>query len=236
MGQRLRLKSSLVIPPTWAKEEKAILLALKKYGAIVADNGGFFSISVTPDDRWPAGAFSHLSSVSITNFEVIQTTGPTEGPRSSGAPRTDAGPNLTVQTGDAVQLQGWVSFGGSTPTNQWRVYSGPGPVTFADPGRTNTTASFSTAGTYTLLLSADDRVHAVAYDAVVVTVNTGISVAWNRWGNDLELSWTGGTAPYVVERRGWAATNVWQTLVTTNGHAASIPLAASAGVVRVREN
>src|SRR5437879_994188 len=54
MGQRLRLKSSFVIPPSWAKEEKAILLALKKYGAIVADNGGFFSISVTPDDRWPA--------------------------------------------------------------------------------------------------------------------------------------------------------------------------------------
>ena len=84
MGQRLRLKSSFVIPPTWTKEEKAILLALKKYGAIVADNGNFFSISVTPDDRWPANAFSHLSTVGITNFEVIQTTGPTEGPRSAG--------------------------------------------------------------------------------------------------------------------------------------------------------
>src|SRR5262249_2679762 len=42
MGQRLRLKSSFVIPSNWAKEEKAVLLGLKKYGAIVADNGGFF--------------------------------------------------------------------------------------------------------------------------------------------------------------------------------------------------
>src|SRR5262249_38214594 len=74
MGQRLRLKSGFLIPAAWSKEEKAILVGLKKYGAIVADNGNFFSISVTPDDRWAASAFSHLSTVGITNFEVIQTT------------------------------------------------------------------------------------------------------------------------------------------------------------------
>jgi hypothetical protein len=82
MGQRLRLKAGFQIPTGWAKEEKAVLLGLKKYGAIVADNGNFFSISVTPDDRYPANAFAHLSSISITNFEVIQTTGPNEGPRA----------------------------------------------------------------------------------------------------------------------------------------------------------
>lgn len=55
MGQRLRLKASFVIPSNWTIEEKAILLGLKKYGAIVADNSGrFFSISVSPDNRWPA--------------------------------------------------------------------------------------------------------------------------------------------------------------------------------------
>jgi hypothetical protein len=47
MGQRLRLKASFTIPGNWTIEEKAILLGLKKYGVIVADNsGGFFSISV----------------------------------------------------------------------------------------------------------------------------------------------------------------------------------------------
>ena len=55
MGQRVRLKSSFVIPSNWTKQEKAMLMGLKKYGAIVADNGNFFSISVTPDDRWPSG-------------------------------------------------------------------------------------------------------------------------------------------------------------------------------------
>ena len=42
MGQRLRLKSSFAIPSSWSTEEKGILLGLKKYGALVADNGNFF--------------------------------------------------------------------------------------------------------------------------------------------------------------------------------------------------
>src|SRR5207248_5880169 len=96
MGQRLRLKSSFFIPSAWATEEKALLLGLKKYGALVADNGNFFSISVTPDDRWPASAFSHISSIGITNFEVIQSTGTNEGPRSAGAPVSSAGPDQSV--------------------------------------------------------------------------------------------------------------------------------------------
>jgi hypothetical protein len=69
MGQRLRLKSRFAIPESWTREEKAVLQALKKYGAIVADNGNYFSISATPDDRWLPGAFDHLSSLSITNFK-----------------------------------------------------------------------------------------------------------------------------------------------------------------------
>src|SRR6476659_9239092 len=52
MGQRVRLKSSFVIPESWTIEEKAVLRALKKYGALVADNGNFFSVSVCPDDRF----------------------------------------------------------------------------------------------------------------------------------------------------------------------------------------
>src|SRR5947209_11697744 len=97
MGQRFRLKASFVVPATWTKEEKAVCYALKKYGAIVADNsGGFFSISVSPDDRFSATAFNNLSTIDVSNFEVIQTTGPSEGPRSAGAPSVDAGADQTI--------------------------------------------------------------------------------------------------------------------------------------------
>jgi len=170
MGQRLRLKAGYVIPDNWTKEEKAVLLGLKKYGAMVADNGNFFSISVTPDDRWPAGCFGHLTSVGITNFEVIQTTGPTEGPRSPGAPSARAGRSRTALVGTVVALEGSVDYGGAPPAVRWKAYSGPGAVSFGDAGLAATTASFSAAGVYTLLLSADDGVHAVAYDAVEITV------------------------------------------------------------------
>ena len=59
MGQRLRLKAGFVISATWTKQEKAVCLGLKKYGGIVADNGGFLSFSVCPDDRFPANAFGN---------------------------------------------------------------------------------------------------------------------------------------------------------------------------------
>jgi hypothetical protein len=234
MGQRLRLKSSFVIPTGWATEEKAILLALKKYGALVADNGSFFSISVTPDDRWPASAFSHLSSVGITNFEVIQTTGPTEGPRSAGGPQASAGADDSVRAGVALPLHGCVSYHGTAPVVQWTLYSGPGSVSFADTHQTNTTATFSVPGVYTLMLSADDAVHAVAYDAVVISVSQAIRVTCNRVGTNLNLSWSGGSAPYVVERRAYVAATTWDPLLTNDSQGALLPLSGGLGFLRVR--
>jgi outer membrane biosynthesis protein TonB len=169
MGQRLRLKSSFLIPSGWTTEEKAVLRALKKYGAIVADNGGFFSVSVCPDDRFSSTAFNNLSTIDVNNFEVIQTTGPNEGPRSPGAPTVDAGADQNIST-LSTTLAGAVVDPSGSAAIQWRLNSGPSPVNFANPNSANTMVSFGQSGSYTFLLSADDAVHAVAYDAVVVNV------------------------------------------------------------------
>ena len=177
MGQRLRLKAGFVVPPNWTIEERAVLLALKKYGAIVADNGNFFSISVCPDDRFAANAFDHLSTITIDNFDVIATTGPTEGPRSPGAPVVDAGPDQFIESPASATLNGVVNAPLGNATIQWRLYSGPAPVGFADPNQASTTVSFTQAGAYTLLLSANDGVHTVAYDALVVHVTARASMA-----------------------------------------------------------
>ena len=178
MGQRLRLKADFIIPENWSKHEKAVLRAFKKYGGIVADNGGFFSISVSPDDRFPANAFANLSSIDIGNFEVIQTTGPNEGPRSPGAPTVQAGADQMVEFPSSVTLQGNVSAAQDRATTiLWRAYSGPGEVTFGDASQPSTTASFSAPGTYTLMLSAEDGVRAVAYGAVVISVTRRNSLA-----------------------------------------------------------
>lgn len=177
MGQRLRLKAGFVIPQNWTIEEKAVLLAMKKYGAIVADNGNFFSISVCPDDRFAATAFDHLSTITIDNFEVITTTGPNEGPRSPGEPTVQAGRDQFIEHPLQTTLNGIVTAPLGNAIIQWRLYSGPGPVTFANPASATTSVSFPQAGTYTLMLSANDGVHTVAYDAVVVHITAHNAIA-----------------------------------------------------------
>ncbi len=237
MGQRLRLKSSFVIPENWTKQEKAILLALKKYGALVADNGNFFSISVTPDDRWPASCFNHLSSVGITNFEAIVTSGPNEGPRSPGAPTAYAGADRNAIPGELVQLQGFVNYTNPAPiTIQWWRYSGPTNVTFANTTQMNTTATFTAPGVYTLMLSASNGIHAAAYDAVLVTVTPAIVLSLTKSGGNLNLSWTGGAAPFVVEQADEISPAIWSGVITTAVQTASVPITASNAFFRVRGN
>ena len=236
MGERLRLKAGFVIPSSWTLEEKAVALALKKYGALVADNGSILGISVAPDDRWPnsGSCFNDLLGIVITNFEVIQTTGTNEGPRSPGTPVANAGPDLTVPVGQLISLQGVVTFSNSPPVIQWKSYSGPGTVTFGNAALTNTTATFSAPGTYTLELSADDGVHAVAYDAVIIAVTNGINVSLILAGTNLNLSWTGGSPPYVVQWTGTLPAASWNDLATTTGNSTIIPITNFTGYFRVK--
>jgi hypothetical protein len=235
MGQRLRLKASYVIPANWTKEEKALLLGLKKYGAMVSDNSSsFFSISITPDDRW-GNAFADISNagLGITNFEVIQTTGTNEGPRSAGAPAANAGPDQMVVFGQAAQLAGVVNFSNAPPVIQWTAYSGTGTVTFGNAAQTNTTATFSVPGIYTLELSADDGIHAVAFDAVVITVTNVINVSITRTGTNLNVSWIGGSPPYVVQRADALPADSWNDILTTSVPTMNIPITNTAGFFRV---
>lgn len=234
MGQRVRLKQSFAIPDTWTLHEKAVLKGLKKYGALVADNGNFFSISAAPDDRWPANEFNHLSSISITNFEVIQTTGATEGPRSPGAPTAHAGSDRIATPGVPIQLEGSVAFT-TMPTIQWTKYSGPGSVTFDDASKTNATATFSAAGDYILMLSADDGIHAVAYDAMHVNVASGLTMTITQSGNAANIAWSGVAAPYVLEGKTNLAVTQWTPVLTNSISTASVLLTNQTGFFRVRE-
>jgi PKD repeat protein len=116
----------------------------------------------------------------------------------------------------------------------WKQYSGPGTVTIGNAAQTNTTATFSAPGIYTLELSADDGVHAVAYDAVVITVTNVIKVSIARTGTNMNLSWTGGVAPYVVQRTGALPGGPWSDILTTSGQSTNIPLTNTTGFFRVK--
>ncbi len=229
MGQRLRLKAGFVIPATWTKQEKAVCLGLKKYGGIVADNGGFLSFSVCPDDRFPANAFGNLSTIAISNFEVVQSTGATQGPRAPGAPGASAGSAQTIPFGATAVLQGGVSASGATPLVQWKKYSGPGTVSFGNAAQAATTASFSLPGSYTLMLSADDGSHAVAFDAV--TTNVVLTAAGTASGSDFVVHFP--TLPgrsYQIEECTDMSSTVWATVadnLSGNGSPLHIPVAGA---------
>jgi hypothetical protein len=238
MGQRFRLKSGFNISGNWTTQEKAVLLGLKKYGAIVADNGNFFSISITPDNRYPADCFAHMSSISITNFEVIQATGPAQGPRSPGAPQADAGPDQSLAPGASFQLEGSVLLPNTTASLKtlWKLYSGPAPVTFADSSRTNTTATFATPGTYIVILSADDSIHTVSYDAVNVVVSDIFTLAATRSGSSILLSWSARTPPYTVQTTENLVSPDWRNLTNTPARNFQIPDSLAQAFFRLRSS
>jgi hypothetical protein len=232
MGQRVRLMAGFQIPAAWSKHEKAVLHGLKKYGAIVADNGNFFSISVTPDNRYPTDEFSHLSSISITNFEVIQTTGPAEGPRSPGAPVANAGIDRAANIGETIQLAGSVLFTNTTAAlrTEWKQYSGPALAAFADVSKTNTTVALGSAGNYLFVLTADDGIHTPSYSAVQISATTplnGVLLRAQRQGNNLVLSWTGARGTATIESNTQLSPTGW--LAVTNSTSGSVILALPGG-------
>jgi hypothetical protein len=80
---------------------------------------------------------------------------------ANAAPTANAGANQKVMIPNALTLAGTVSDDGQpTPpavcTAAWSLVSGPGTVTFANPAAASTTATFATAGTYVLMLTASD--------------------------------------------------------------------------------
>lgn len=78
MGERLRLKAGVDLS-AFPQHAKVIAEALKKHGMIVADNGGDWRLSIAPDRR--ITGLEALSKLKGGDFEVVQTTGPNEGPR-----------------------------------------------------------------------------------------------------------------------------------------------------------
>jgi hypothetical protein len=69
MGERLRLRPSFDVS-TFSLQVRPILIALKRYGMFVADNGIEWAISVAPDERIPV-LHQDLRRVKGSDFEVV---------------------------------------------------------------------------------------------------------------------------------------------------------------------
>jgi hypothetical protein len=73
MGARVRLKSSVDIA-SFPKQSRVILTALRRYGAILADNGSPWYFSGAPNRHWNNDDLHSLGQVTGRNFEVVDTS------------------------------------------------------------------------------------------------------------------------------------------------------------------
>ena len=79
MGERFRLRQDYDVSK-FSPHAQAILKGLQKYGMYVADNGGDWRLSIAPDRR--IKGLDDLRKLKGSDFEVVQPTGPNEGPRA----------------------------------------------------------------------------------------------------------------------------------------------------------
>ncbi|MFF9281270.1 hypothetical protein [Streptomyces griseosporeus] len=84
MGLRLRLKQSVDtsgLPP----QAKVVAEALKRYGALVADNGSAWFVSGDQDERWDNEQLAALKAFKGSDFEAVDTSSLRIAPDSSAA-------------------------------------------------------------------------------------------------------------------------------------------------------
>lgn len=120
---------------------------------------GTYNLRFTVDD----GELTASDDVIVT----VTSSSPTNLP-----PAVNAGPDQTVTLSSAATFTGTASDDGlpsGTLSTTWTKEEGTGTVSFSAPSSLTTTATFSTAGSYRLRLTADDGALSTS-DDVLVTV------------------------------------------------------------------
>lgn len=119
------------------------------------------------------------------------------------APNVSAGADQTITLPATASLDGTVTDDGlpnNSVTSTWSRVSGPGTVSFGNANAVDTSASFSSAGTYVLRLTANDG-QLSSSDTVTIVVNQGGGREVTIATDDFEsASGSGGS--------GWA--DVWR--------------------------
>ncbi len=157
------LPTGSVLTRTWSK--------VSGPGTVTFSNASSLSSTATFS---VAGSYTLRLTVSdsalSTTDDVVIVVSPTAA--TNKAPVVNAGPDQTITFPAGATLAGTASDDGlptgSTLTVSWSKVSGPGNVVFVNANSLNSNATFLSAGTYTLRLTASDGTLSTTDDIVIV--------------------------------------------------------------------
>ena len=163
-------------PPAWTAGNAGPAQRTPDLTAVVQEvvsrsgwaSGNAMAFIVTGTGRRTAVAFNTSPARAPVLHVDFTEGGP---PPANQPPGVNAGSDQTITLPAAAALDGTVSDDGrpnATPTTAWSKVSGPGTVTFSDPAAVDTQASFSTAGTYVLRLTANDGALTTTDDVTII--------------------------------------------------------------------
>ena len=160
-------------------DDDSVVVSVKVNGSNAIINNNNYSLNDFPLTPGTNSINVIATDIFGNTSTVIRTVTRSDG--SNQAPVVDAGSNQVITLPNSANLNGNITDDGlPQPTNlsiTWSKVSGDGNVTFSSPNSAQTTATFSSAGTYVLKLMANDS-ELTGEDTVTITVNP--SVAQNQ--------------------------------------------------------
>lgn len=198
MGLRVRLKAS-VDATAFSGQPRVIVECLKRYGMLLADNGGNWFVTGAPDPRWDDDAIDTLKRLRGSDFEAVDTTWmdpslnttPPSAPTGLAATPGDARASLTWTASTASDLLGYHVERAAAAGGPWtRQTTAPfGTPAFAQTGLGNGTTVW-----YRVIAEDYGRNFSAAGAAVAVTpVGAGTTTGTTTGGSATSGATTGGT-------------------------------------------
>jgi len=153
-------------------DDDSVVTSVKVNGSNATINNNNYSLNDFPLTPGTNSINIIATDIFGNTSTVIRTVTRSDG--SNQAPVVDAGNNQSITLPNSASLNGNITDDGlPQPTNlsiTWSKVSGDGNVTFSSPNSAQTTATFSSAGTYVLKLMANDG-ELTGEDIVTITVN-----------------------------------------------------------------
>lgn len=157
-------------------DDDSVVTSVKVNGSNATINNNSYSLN-----DFPLTSGTNTLNVVATDIfgnasTVVRTVTRSDG--TNQAPVVDAGSNQVITLPNSASLNGNITDDGlPQPANlsiSWSKISGDGNVTFSSPNSAQTTATFSSAGTYVLKLMANDGA-LTGEDMVTITVNPAVA-------------------------------------------------------------